>query len=498
MRRISIVSADSYGAADLIVLAAATTYCVTVRREINRQAQDSGSTQNVWDLVVPLTHDPYLILYLFLPWILILAARDSASWCETAVLTRSRSFVGWLWFVVSGVPRRLGPVAVAWALPIVVSCTGLPIALEWSEFVATPWFEDFFTLSQLGPPWIMAAKNAASISLFMVSLYVVVIACALAGWSLAAWTAAATLWFGAAVNLRFDVPWRSPDLVDGFQTPAVPLTPSSVLLFFLASCWPLLACLAVMLLLDRRAGASFGRHHLSTRDAVYVVVGFVALFLSVRSQTNTSWEGALFHSFQGVTQGGVQFTSYLLMVLVFVGFAYVYAGRLEQELNGFFVFTSVRRGSLLRWWLAHLWPWSVAAGLVPIVALTVVVTLAPGYEGLEAEPGAIPPAGILIYHLLVNGWMQGLVYVLVVFVIRWVARRTVAGLLAVGLCAVLGLPIFGESVRLPLGLNSAGWAAYGWTEVFELSVYLGFTCVVGFCLAIALLISGDARLVEGG
>lgn len=464
------------GPADLALLAVTVVYAASQRTAVLPPGHEAIGV-NVWDHAVQLAYDPYLLLFLFLPWALAVAARDALRWNEEVILLRAWSHLLWGARLLRHGARRLLPIGVCWAVAAVVTSGGLPLEQGWSPAARS---ESSLLTDVVGlglPPSVTVLVNMTMVSVTGLGLYLLICCSGLFLRLSVVYATAALVWFWTI--LVFKRPTEVPllNLADGFQFHQATLDYGSPLLAGLAALWPLVLAGLALAYLDRRSGI---RSRTTAVLASYPLLVASCVTALVAADSVDSWRGVLLFTFFGSAPDGTELPRYLLSILVFLGFAYLYAVWLDSELDGHLVLVAVRRGSLLAWWWRFSRPWLIAAPAVSAVAAGVALIVAAMLPNLQTtEDLVLPTPGLLAFQLLVNGTLQIWFYLLVVFLVRWLSGKTYASAVSIGVLVILGLP---PAHALGVGasaLNSLGYALTGWTAVAQLSGCLLVLLAVG-------------------
>lgn len=481
------------GPADLALLAVTVVYAASQRPTVAVPGQVAAEV-NVWDHVVQMAYDPYLLLFLFLPWALAIAARDAMQWNEEVILLRSGSYVLWGWRLLRHGARRLLPIGICWLVATVVTSVGLPLAPGWSPAARSE--SSLLTdVVDLGlPPWAVVLVNVAMVSVTSLGLFVLVCGSGLFRRLSVVYASAALVWFWTILVFKRPTGVALLNLADGFQFQQATRDYGSRLLAGPAACWPLVLGGLVLAYLDRRSGL---RSRMTTVLALYPVLVASCVSALVAADAVDSWRGVLVFTFFGSAPDGTELPRYLLSILVFLGFAYLYAVWLDSELDGHLVLVAVRRGSLLAWWWSFSRPWLIAAPAVPAASAGVALIVAAILPDLQTTDGLVlPHPGLLVFQLLVNGTLQIWLYLLVVFLVRWLSGKTYASAVSIGGLVILGLPpahALGVAVS---ALNSLGYTLGGWTVVAVLTGRLLVLLAIGALLTSVTLSSRASRLSE--
>lgn len=481
------------GPADLALLAVTVVYAASQRTAVLPPGQEVAGV-NVWDHVVQMAYDPYLLLFLFLPWAMAVAARDALRWNEAAILLRAGSYVLWGRRLLRHGARRLLPIGVCWTVATVVTSAGLPLQQGWSP-AASSQMSSLADVVALGvPPSVAVLVNVTMVSVTGLGLYLVICCSGLLLRLSVVYACAALVWFWTV--LAFKRPTGVPllNLADGFQFHQASLEYGSRLAAGLAALWPLLLAGLVLTSLDRRSQI---RSKSTVVLAIYPVLVAGCVSVLVAADSVDSWRGVLIFTFFGSAPDGTELPRYLLSILVFLGFAYLYAVWLDSELDGHLVLVAVRRGSLLAWWWRFSRPWLIAAPAVPAAAAAAALIAGALFPNLQTTDDLVLPApGLLAFQLIVNGTLQIWLYLLVVFLVRWLSGKPYASAVSIGVMTLLGLPPAHAHGLAASALNSLGYTLDGWEAVAPLTGRLLVLVAVGGLVTAVALSPRGSRLAE--
>lgn len=469
---------------DLVLLALSVVYAVWQRHLLLEQAAGTGLSVDVWDQLVGTAYDPYLVVYLYLPWLLISAARDADRTSSSVVQLRCGSYRGWLRFAARLGLRRIGVLAVSLVVAGAVSSLGLPFSGGWSDLARSDTGWSLRPVLDLGlPPLVASVANPVVSGVFALGLYCLV--CALVTCLGRRWLliAPAGLWFWTVLSFRVSDGWAPVlKISDGFQLHQSVLDHGSLVGAVLAAAVPLLVVAGLGFLLDRRStGVPGSRTSRTIAVYVSVLIGSVALWAATQPTSGVASD--VFSALYGASPDGAQLLRYGLLCIVSLGPAYVYAVHLDTELEGHFYLVALRSGSFRAWWRRDSARWFAAACAAPLLIMATVVVLGQLLGQHQPPPAEVPGLGLLAYQVLLNGALQVALYLLVTFLVRWATGSAFATVGVLGAFVVLGFPPLGSNLWLPSGLNSAALAEGGWPSVMLITAEL----VVADLLVVAII-----------
>lgn len=213
----------------------------------------------------------------------------------------------------------------------------------------------------------------------------------------------------------------------------------------------------------------------------YIGYGLLCL-LGIATPLLNPWEGAttvwdrLYLKFYGVSPyGGFSLLSFLFYSIIYMGFLYQFQLFITDYLSGRFYYTAIRYRSLTRWFIRLGWQMSCKAAwfLVVLAAATVLIGLTLG-DSLEPRVTVLSgmPLAQLWVHFFLNGWLQLMNGVLIVFITAWLFKEPYYNLMVLGLLVIAALPVLNAGGWLPAGLNSTAYLSGQWEDLILITVKL--------------------------
>lgn len=450
---------------------------------------------NLWDQVLGFALDPYYMAYFLFPvWLLTSSAAIHRHF-DVLALVRLGSYRSWLASSVTLAGRRLAPLLLVWLLAAVVTSAGLPMSWTWSPASLAPPDQNVILgrVSDLGlPPVAVLGLQLALVALTLLSCHTV-----LATVHLVARRRAVTFLTAAAVF--FSVLWsfRNPlsiaalDVANFYMLHRAAETYRPLVLVFVPVLVVLALCFTAAIHADRRTGRGWATA-LPWSALAYAglcVLGVVYTYVYELGGAANSPLDVLWVAFYGVSAEGFSLNLYLFHSIVFLGFVYLFQIALSGELSARIYYVTLRCGSAPRWFIRFLLTPIARIPLVLLAMLGVTVVIFLG--GAQLAPGGTPVAGPdpgwLLYQFFVNGALQLVCYLLIVFVVTWVTGHPFAGLVTLGTLLVLGIPALNAARIFPAALNSLGYTTLGGGELVRITAVLGAYLAVLSVAAVLLL-----------
>lgn len=205
----------------------------------------------------------------------------------------------------------------------------------------------------------------------------------------------------------------------------------------------------------------------------------------------TFWD-LLIYSFNGISQEGFNYISYIYYIIVFFGFIYLVEIHLQKEFMSISYYKIIRYRSLFRWffeWISKVIVFSFLF-LFILLLLTYIVALIYGYTNIkEINYFENIPIKNYFYQFFINGFLQLTSYSLIVFITSWLSREVFRSFFVVSIMMVLMLPGL-YSVYIPVGLNSLGLAING-SDIFHYSILLLISILLELLIILWLLTKRD-------
>lgn len=159
-------------------------------------------------------------------------------------------------------------------------------------------------------------------------------------------------------------------------------------------------------------------------------------------------------TFMGTTNERFSLLSFTYYVVVFLGAVYLVQLLLQQHLSEMSFYTMIRYHFMNKWFLS----WfpkilkSIILLLLALLAVTMFIAMLKGYSLTVPEN-----VYQILYHFMVNGFLQLLFYVLLVILISFVTKDVLKSFITMLVLTIFMLPGFRIHNIIPMGLNSMGY-----------------------------------------
>ncbi|MBP2000814.1 hypothetical protein J2Z69_001845 [Paenibacillus shirakamiensis] len=241
------------------------------------------------------------------------------------------------------------------------------------------------------------------------------------------------------------------------------------------------------------------------QKSYYPYVGYVLLcILGIANPFHISWINSvtiwdtLFLRFYGVSvQGGFSLLSFLFYVVVFMGLVYFFQVYITDYLSGRFYYAAIRNRSLYRLFTRlgiRVGVWAITL-LVGLFLLTTLIGLASG-QSLEPKLTVKADVGLyqVLYQFLINGWLQSMSGMILVFISAWLFKDVSYSLVILGLLVLAILPMFNVGSWLPAGLNSMGYISGQWKDLIQITAKLVGYLIIEISVVIYIFKKKDIAL----
>lgn len=465
----------------LFFLLVASVSALGIRTSRAAFSEATGADLNSWDLMISASSDVYLLVFFAVPFLLVRGFRSARIEAEPMVLIRHGSRAAWLVNQIVRCALEVGVVLALWFLLVALLASGQGWKNEWS---AASLLRDSSNVpmhvwSHSGQSPIVTLLTQAGLLLGTGTCVMAALAAALVwGNRPRALMLACGVAFVATV-LSFKLEWPLPEQLRpvNFLAGYHALNATGSLTWFIII--PALVMLLMVVgssLWERRTSTGTELRTASPSHVVYVG----ALLLGVVAQNSTNATllagvpDATVATFYGVTEGGFNLLSYLFSSIFLLGMAYLAHESLTSRLDGRIYYELLRAGGALPW-LVRLLPRFLAFVAITLLGGAIlnasIFLVLRQLRGTGTETLALPVAAW--HQYFVNGALQVFVMATILVVATWVTQRIVSGVAALGVIAVLSVPMFNPGGWLPFGLGAAGVAALGEQAVWHATTVLG-------------------------
>lgn len=396
------------------------------------------SAANVWDVLLPVQADLYLLAYLFVPvWILRLSVELPNRADETWLL-RCGSRLRWLAHTGAWALGQAGALLLVWLVAGLALSAGLPWATSWSHTVSPYDGHDVvlgsLQAAGLGPTPAWLVQWATYLGLLLTIFTVLAITTLLTVKPWQRYLAATTVYLFMMVAVRGGLPvghllfvYQAAVVEKPVWLPVLALvvTGTAIMIGFVAA------------QTISRSSWRFGVERLGLASAYLAVVvgGIVTTAVNLGNELNLP--DLLLAAFYGFESGELNLGVYSYFLLTFAGFSLLHLVSAEQRLWPLYLLVSMRSGSPRRWMLQAWRDIAVkAAWLMLTLAGAAAVIVA-----VSGHPLTEPATGLMLYQFTVNGTLQLITATGLTLLIAYLTRSHGAVLAAIGIIAIIQTPM---------------------------------------------------------
>lgn len=206
---------------------------------------------------------------------------------------------------------------------------------------------------------------------------------------------------------------------------------------------------------------------------VFCIFGIILMLSSFNEQSTTIWD-ALFLTFYGVSEYGYSITSFFFYCIIYIGYIYLVQVQLTIILTERLYYQLIRYQSLEKWYLKTFQPIiiRIIILLVMLFSITILFSVLKGkhieftFTIVDSTPKN------LLYHYFVNGFLQMMNFVLIMFIVMWIWNDNGYNLVTMGAFVICCLPFINQKKLLPSGLNGLGHLSGNNHDIYKITIIL--------------------------
>ncbi|PAF36233.1 hypothetical protein CHH58_13355 [Terribacillus saccharophilus] len=437
-------------------------YGILLKNEIFSNASKDGLMINSWDVSLYLLNDIYIIVYFIVPIVLFISATIVLSDFNYMTLIRLGTTKKW---VFRSLRRFWSKTSILLLILVFMSfylTIGVPFSWDWSQYSKSNISHDtlgeiglVFTapfvafLFQLGLLVLAISILHIFLSLFYVTIKkrnIFLIMCAI-------------LFLGSVVGFKLfpeEYAFLSPttyftlkNFIDSFNYPLIGLVVliGLFIIFYL-----------YILLLDINKRHYFQSIKSYLPHGIYLILcltGIVSISISADPSKDTILD-VLVLSFQGSNSESFSYFSFFYYSIVFFGLTYLINLDISREIEQIGYYKIIRYRNLEKWF----WSWfrkfllKVIFFLLLLGMFSIIIGAIVGLKTNFDVTVLYVDWYTILYHFIINGFLQITFYILSVFIISWGKREASYGLILISIFMVLMLPGINQQGVIPVGLNS--------------------------------------------
>lgn len=222
---------------------------------------------------------------------------------------------------------------------------------------------------------------------------------------------------------------------------------------------------------------------------IYIVLCLAGIWFNMNKYVSEdiSIEDIFTGTFIGTTNEMFSLLSFAYYVVVFVGFVYFVQLLLQKYLSEMSFYTMLRYRSMNKWFLS--WFPSILKSIIILLGSLFVVTISVAvFNGI---PLTLSDNWLqIIYHFMMNGFLQLLFYVLLVIIVSLFTKDVFKSFITLLVLTVFMLPGFRLNNLFPVGLNSMGYLLEN-ASIYSISLTLVGYIVIEIIVLLILLNKKD-------
>lgn len=222
---------------------------------------------------------------------------------------------------------------------------------------------------------------------------------------------------------------------------------------------------------------------------IYILLCLLGVWFNIKRYVNGDFPiGDIFiGTFFGTTNDMFSLLSFAYYVVVFVGLVYFVQLLLQKYLSEMSFYTMIRYRSMNKWFLS--WFPNILKSIFILLGSLFIVTIS-----LAVFIG-IPPTLSdnwleIIYHFMINGFLQLLFYVLLVIIVSLFTKDVFKSFITLLVLTIFMLPGFRMNNLIPVGLNSMGYLLEN-VSIYSISLTLVGYIVIEIIVLLILLNKKD-------
>lgn len=440
-----------------------------LKQEIVQVAYEKKVSFNNWDITLRLLNDAYLIIYFIIPIVLFFSVKSIFVDFDYQILIRLRSFKKWVYYSLRNFWMNIFPLLFLWFFMSLFMTIGFPYSWNWSELGEAAHFTN--TLHELVyffkkpvfafiAQFILVLLTSSLLHIVFAIIYVLTKSKHVVIFISILFFLFNIIGFKLFPNeIAFLSPVTFFSITSGVNVFHSPIQVYSVVIIFLVFCVWLLQFLDV----------NKGRYISSIKSNIPIVVYFSLCVMGVSAtaqslvkSSHATNSDVLIMSFAGVSAERFAYIPFFFYLVVFFGFTYlIQLLFLSNEIEQLGYYKIIRFRSLNKWF----WSWMkklmviIVVFLFGLVILSFTIAVCFGADTdfyVTLLPNSLFEIG---YHFFINGFLQMIFYVSLIFIVSWISRESIYGVALMSILMVVMLPGINAKALIPVGLNSIVYLA---------------------------------------
>lgn len=433
-------------------------YGLFLKKGIAISAYYSKLPFNVWDITLRLMNDMYLNIYFITPLIMFISARVILENFNDQILIRVGSYRKWVCYSLFKFWLEFLPFLSVWVLISIFMMIGFPHSWKWSTYSGTHEFGN--------PLFQLPEHYAFPLSVLICQILLIILSISFTQIVLSyvfAFTKKRiyliviimSMFIGGIVSFKVLPPKFSflfPSTYLSIAKSIYLFGSANLLYFFLA----LLIIISILLLSYSKKTIIYSIVSTNLPLIIYCLISLTGIIAtSYFYRDSTVWDIWLLF-LGGVSADNFSYLSFFSYSIVYFGFIYLIQLFFSKEVDQLGYYQIIRYQSLYKWF----WSWmkkliyKILLFLFLLFIITLLTALVIKRE-LVLEITLMPISlSEGLYHYYINGFLQILFYVLVLFILTWVSKESMHGVIVISVFMVLMFPGINFAGFIPVGLNS--------------------------------------------
>ncbi len=441
-------------------------YAYVLKRQIIEGSVQEQMEINLWDISLKVQNDIYIILYFIIPIILVISLASIFEDFNYQTLIRLGTVKKWILRSLLKFLKKASVLILIWSFISLYMTIKIPLSWEWSLFSKTnSVYNDFYeiSLSGLSPLWafilelilLFLTLTILHITLSVIytitrkKLLLLAICVAFFIWGIVGFKLLPNNYAFLSPTTYFSI----TQYIHSFNLPIMGL---AVLLGVIIICF---ICLALVDLNIKQYVVSIKSHLSFLLYSCLCIMGIFSTSLSLESDKNTVLDNWIL-SFRGVSSNSFTYSSFFYYMIVFFGLVYLVNIEMNKEIDRMGHYKIIRFRNLEKWF----WSWfkriliKIAFWLICLTIFSFTLGAVAGMQFKFHATILDLNTLIIFYQFFINGFLQIVLYILLIFIFSWAQRGSVQGLILVSIFIILMLPGFNPLGIIPVGLNSLVYA----------------------------------------
>ncbi|WP_176557810.1 hypothetical protein [Sporolactobacillus terrae] len=438
-------------------------YASVIKRQITYNASLSHTTMNSWDVTLNLLNDIYLILYFIIPLLLLISTVTILVDFNDQSLIRFGSMKHWIIQSLRNFWWNISPLLLIWGFLSLYITIGIHFSWHWSrfsqlnssylnkfiDFFQTPLTSFIFNLVFLILVFSLLHLILSLLFVLSRNKHLILLICSV-------------IFLGGIVGYKL-LPSKYGylslssyfSLIQSIESLKSPfLSISAILIVFLL-------CYLFLQVLDLNKRYIFSIIKPYSFVLIYSVLCLMGIFSTARLLHSSQYTviDFLVLSFKGVRSEDFMLFPFFYYSIVFFGFVYLMNRNIGKEMVLMSYYKMIRFRSVTKWF----WSWFYVvlikiigflfylAGIslwIAILMQTKINFHATIYRNTLIE---------IIYQFFINGFLQLVFYLLILFIILWISKEPTYGLITISIFMLFLLPEMNPGGFVPVGLNGFGY-----------------------------------------